>query len=199
MKIFNLTQNSKIYTSNVFFVLGTWNALDDVNTLIDVGRDPIVIDEILKINTGLGKAKVDQVVITHNHYDHTSMLPIIKKQFSPDIYAYSRSLDNVNHYLKDLQTLRIADQLFEIIYTPGHSHDSVCLYCEKEGILFAGDTPLIIHTVGGSYEKNFVKALEKINRRDVNIIYPGHGKPIDNNCNSLLHRTLDNVRKSIRK
>ncbi len=39
MKIINLTEKSTVYTANVYFILGSWNALPDVNTLIDVGRD----------------------------------------------------------------------------------------------------------------------------------------------------------------
>ena len=55
MKILNLTEKSNVYTSNVYFVLGTWNALPDVNTLVDVGRDPAVIEAIKNASTGVGK------------------------------------------------------------------------------------------------------------------------------------------------
>ena len=70
MKIMNLTKNSKMYTSNVFLVLGAWKTVDDVNTLIDVGRDKSIIRKIENINTGLGKKKIDQVILTHSHSDH---------------------------------------------------------------------------------------------------------------------------------
>ncbi|MDF1531817.1 MAG: hypothetical protein P1P72_05815 [ANME-2 cluster archaeon] len=43
MIIQNLTRDSKKYTSNVYLIRGTNNAIQDVNTLIDVGRDPDVI------------------------------------------------------------------------------------------------------------------------------------------------------------
>ena len=35
MKLINLTENSDVYTANVYFALGTWNAVGDVNTLIE--------------------------------------------------------------------------------------------------------------------------------------------------------------------
>ena len=196
MKIFNLTKDSSIYTANAYLVLGTWNAIQDVNTLVDVGRDPLIIDAVKAINTGLGKPKVNQVILTHSHYDHTSMLPEIKKHFKPSVYAFSRFLSGVDYQVKDNQKISIADETFEIIYSPGHSHDSICLYCEAEGILFSGDTPVIIYTQDGTYEPTFIAAMEKISQRDIQIIYPGHGNPIDRNCNDLIHQTLLNVRKN---
>ena len=56
MKIINLTEKSTVYTANVYFILGNWNALPDVNTLIDVGRDPQIIE---KINNGSFKYSVN--------------------------------------------------------------------------------------------------------------------------------------------
>jgi len=194
LKVLNLTINSNIYTSNVYFVLGTWNAINDMNTLVDVGRDPQVVEKIQQTHTGLGKPKVNQVILTHTHYDHASMLPQIKQQFRPTVFAYSRFLDGVDTYLNDLDRLRIGDNTCEIIYSPGHSHDSICVYCEKEGVLFSGDTPVIIHTQDGSYENGFILALERINEKNINVIYPGHGQPIDQNCNALIQQTLRNVR-----
>ena len=46
MKIINLTEGSSIYTPNVYLVTGTWNALDDVNTLVDVGMDQAIVKRI---------------------------------------------------------------------------------------------------------------------------------------------------------
>lgn len=196
MKVTNLGTKSKIYTSNVYLLTGDWNSIQDINTLIDVGRDPNVIDEIYQASTGVGKAKVEKVILTHSHYDHTSILPQIKTLFKPHVYAYSSSLEGVDTYVKGGERIKIADRMSEIIYTPGHSNDSICLYFEEEGILFAGDTPLIIHSPGNSYESGFIKALEYICRKNINTIYFGHGSPLTRNCNEILQETLQNVRKS---
>lgn len=196
MKVTNLGTKSKIYTSNVYLLTGDWNSIRDINTLIDVGRDPNVIDEIYQASTGVGKAKVEKVILTHSHYDHTSILPQIKTLFKPHVFAYSSSLEGVDTYVKGGERIKIADRMGEIIYTPGHSNDSICLYFEEEGILFAGDTPLIIHSPGNSYELGFIKALEYICRKNINTIYFGHGSPLTRNCNEILQDTLQNVRKS---
>jgi len=199
MKIINLGEGSKMYTSNVYFVLGTWNTLDDVNTLIDVGRDPFVIEQINDTWTGVGKHKVDKVkvVLTHSHYDHTSLLPQIRENFKPQVHAFSVSLEGVDHLLEDEQVLRLGDKMFEVIHTPGHSTDSICLYCHEEHILFSGDMPIRINTVNGSYDNSFFQALQKICRRDIRVIYPGHGPPLFNRCNEMLYVSLSNVKKSM--
>ncbi len=196
MKIINLTENSTVYTSNVYLVLGSWNSLSDVNTLVDVGRDPNILEILNNTSTGVGKKRVEQVVLTHSHYDHAGMLSQVREKFHPVVYAFSQCLDPVDHYLYDGQVLKLGDRIFEIIHIPGHSHDSVCFFSEEEGILFAGDTPLVIHQKGDTYQQDFIKGLEKIVSHDVKAIYFGHGAPITEKCNQILERTLENVRNS---
>lgn len=196
MKIINLTKDSKMYTSNVYLILGTWNAIGDVNTLVDVGRDLRVIEKVKDTPTGVGKRRVDQVVLTHNHYDHVGLLPFIRKAFNPTVCAFSRSLEGVDRVLKDDDTLRLGDRMFRVIHTPGHSSDSICLYCGEDGILFSGDTSVAIRSSGGVYEGRFLRALENIARKDIKTIYSGHGGPILSGCNGLIGISLQNVKES---
>ena len=93
MKIINLTEKSSIYTSNVYLITGSWNTISDQNTLIDVGRDPAVIEEILNASTGVGKRRLDQVILTHSHYDHASLLPKIKENFGPVVIIWRGSTE----------------------------------------------------------------------------------------------------------
>ncbi len=196
MKIVNLTKNSTTYTSNVYLVTGIWNALDDKNTLIDVGRDPSILDKIPYLSTGLGKKQVEQVILTHCHYDHTSMLPGIREIYNPVVYAFSNYMDGVDVVLYGGEELLIGDKIFEVIHTPGHSHDSICLYCEDNGMLFAGDAPVIVRSPGGSYEDDFVSALTKLSKKNIKSIYFGHGEPMSENCNRVIREALKNVRNS---
>lgn len=197
MKIFNLTKNSGVYTSNVFLVLGGFNAIEDVNTLVDVGRDPSVIERIEKASTGVGKQRIEQVVLTHSHYDHTSLLPQICKRYHPKVCAYSLSLKGVDRLLKDGEILKMGDGTFEVIYTPGHSNDSICLYCQSEGVLFAGDSTIIIQSDDGTYENGFVDALIRLARKNIKAIYFGHGDPLLNDCNERIRSSLKMVQRSL--
>ncbi|MDO9538415.1 MAG: MBL fold metallo-hydrolase [Methanocalculus sp.] len=196
MKIQNLTEKSSIYTSNVYLITGTWNTLDDQNTLIDVGRDPSIIGMIRTASSGVGKHKLDQVILTHSHYDHASLLPEIREAFQPVVYAFSDYLKGVDRVLRGGEHLIAGDRSFEVIHTPGHSQDSICLYCEEDGALFAGDTPLVIRTPGGTYEEGFIDALKEICQKDVRTIYFGHGLPFIHDCNQMLRTSLRNVQGS---
>jgi glyoxylase-like metal-dependent hydrolase (beta-lactamase superfamily II) len=197
MKVLNLTKGSKVYTSNVYLILGDWNAIEDVNTLIDAGRDPAVLTKINEASTGVGKHRIDQVILTHCHYDHANLVPQIKEAYGAKAYAYTSSLVGIDVILKGGEQLRVGDRYFEVIYSPGHSSDSICLYCAAEKVLFSGDTPVSIVAAGGSHEEGFVQALEGLCRKDIETIYPGHGEPIQDG-NAVLRRSLKNVRSGRR-
>ncbi len=195
MKVISLRGNNRVYSCNSYLVLGSWNTLQDINTLVDVGTDGSIIAEIEEINTGVGKRPVEQVVITHNHFDHAGGIKEIKSRYNAKIYAYKDS-EGVDEVLKDGQIIRMGDRDFEVIHTPGHSSDSVCLYCEKEKALFSGDTPVRIMTVGGSYSGEFISAFEKITRRNIHAIYPGHERPIMERAREMMTTTLNNMKSS---
>jgi glyoxylase-like metal-dependent hydrolase (beta-lactamase superfamily II) len=161
MKIVNLGKSKKVYCANRYLVLGSWNQLDAVNTLIDVGTDSEVIEDIAGVSTGVGKRPVEQVVLTHGHFDHAGGLKDIIKRFNPKVYAFTR-IEGVTDLLKDGQFLLMGDRTFEVIHIPGHSNDSICLYCKEDKVLFSGDTSINIRTPGGAYPSVFVKIFERI-------------------------------------
>jgi glyoxylase-like metal-dependent hydrolase (beta-lactamase superfamily II) len=175
MRIMNLTEDSKIYTSNVFFILGEWNTLDDVNTLVDVGSDTMVIHKLQEMNTGLGKRKVDQVIITHSHSDHTSILPAIIDAFNPKVYGFNVHLKGITHPLHDGEMLRIGEKMFEVIHISTHSYDSICLFNEEDGVLFSGDTNFPLEFENQMLKDENAYALSRLHGKEIRKIYPGHG------------------------
>jgi glyoxylase-like metal-dependent hydrolase (beta-lactamase superfamily II) len=189
MRIMTLDNSGQIYTSQVYLVLGGASRLEDVNTLVDVGQDPAVLAGIERAPTGIGKWPVEQVVLTHGHSDHCALLPRIREVFHPRVFAFSPSIDGVDGLLRDGEMIRMGDEVFEVIHTPGHSSDSVCFYNESEGVLFAGDSPLVITSPGGTYQAEFVAALDKLCARDVRRIYFGHGAPLLEHCNERLRES----------
>jgi len=193
MRITNLTENSGIYTSNVYLVRGTWNAIDDVNTLVDVGRDIRVIQALRDAGTGVGKKKLDRVLLTHSHYDHCEVLAKVKDTFSPEVYAVSSAPKQVDVILRNHQTLRLGDMDFEVILCGAHSSDSACFYSHDSGVLFSGDTPLIAQCSDVEYTEAYADTLRYLVSCGITTIYPGHGAPIVGHCNALLKSTLQNL------
>ncbi|MCG6535462.1 MAG: MBL fold metallo-hydrolase [Syntrophales bacterium LBB04] len=196
MKVIALEKKSdSIYSCISYLVLGSWNRLNDVNTLIDVGTDGTITEEIEVMNTGVGKKQVDQVILTHNHFDHSAGLPAIIEKFSPRVYAFTPG-PYVTHLLTDGQLLAIGDRYFQVMHCPIHSDDSICLYCEEEGVLFSGDTQLIVRHPGGTYSEIFVELLKRLSRLHITAIYPGHDHPITKKVKERIYETLSNVTKS---
>jgi glyoxylase-like metal-dependent hydrolase (beta-lactamase superfamily II) len=196
LKIKNLTERSNIYTSNVYLITGTWNAMSDVNTLIDVGRDVSIVDAVKNAPTGVGKRKVEQVILTHSHYDHVGILKTVKEEFNSSVFAFSKSLEGVDFYLRGGENIKISDSFFEIIHMPGHSNDSICLYNREEEILFSGDSPLVIHTDEGYYDPAFIAVMRRLTCLPISTIYFGHGPPMTEHCNEILSATLRHITKN---
>jgi len=197
MRVISLKKSARIYSSNIYLVLGDWNHINDVNTVVDVGANGAAMEELEKLSTGVGKNPVEQVVLTHGHFDHTGGLPSVKEKYNPLVYAFAE-IKGVDRLLTDGQFLRLGDRDLEVIHTPGHSTDSICLYCKDEKVLFSGDTPIQIKSPGGTYERAFVNALERLSSLDVKTIYPGHGSPITRNPGQVIRETLSVVKKVIR-
>ena len=197
MKIIPILGKNNVYSSNVYMVMGDWKRIEDMNTLVDVGNDPSIIEVIGNMNMGVGKNKVDQVILTHDHSDHTGILPLIRAAFHPKVYAFSPFMEGVDHVLKHGDVIRMGDRDFEVIHTPGHSSDSVCLYNPDHGVLFVGDTPVMIRSVDGGYENAFFQAMMLLCSRKIETIYFGHGDPLVNRAQDMLQTSLQNVRISM--
>ena len=85
MRVVTLENSGRMYTSQVYLVLGDASQLEDVNTLVDVGQDPAILASIDKAPTGVGKWPVEQVVLTHSHSDHCALLPQVRAVFHPRV------------------------------------------------------------------------------------------------------------------
>lgn len=176
MKIINLTEKSTIYTSNAWLVMGEWNTLGDLNTLVDTGCDENIFQLIENINTGLGKRKIDQIVLTHSHSDHSALVLKLKERYNPKVLAMNIHVKGTDRVLQDGDQIRIGESSCEIIQVPVHSSDSVCLYCGQTGCLFSGDTPLPNSIGEPISDPHFPERFHRI-WQQVRTIYPGHGPP----------------------
>ncbi len=193
MKIIRITDSGLFYTSNVYLVLGEWSTIDDVNTLVDVGADPSIIQSIEEIYTGVGKKKIDQVILTHTHSDHSANLSLVRSWYNPVVCAFSPYYDGVDRILHGGEMIRLGERWFEVIHLPGHSDDSILLYNQDEGVLFAGDSSLIINSPGGTYSADYINALKALVRRNIKAIYFGHGDPLLSGVRQKLRHSLENA------
>jgi glyoxylase-like metal-dependent hydrolase (beta-lactamase superfamily II) len=175
--------------------LGEWNVLGDVNTLIDPGTDGSVIEQVEVLSTGCGKVPVEQIILTHNHFDHAAGVEIFKKRYGSRVFAWSDGKD-VDELLRDGQILKAGDDQLQVLHTPGHSSDSVCLYNFQNRILFSGDTQLRIRSQVGVFAPEYIETLKRLSTLRIDTVYSGHDEPIVSNAEGIIMETLRNVRNS---
>lgn len=142
------------YQCNCYILTKDNNAL-----LIDPG------DEYDKIKKELLNYHLEGILITHHHFDHVGAL----KYFKEKIYDYSN--------LKE-QEYFVGNFKFEVIYTPGHTEDSITFYFKEDNLMFTGDF-LFLKSIGrtdlGGNINDMKLSIEKIKKYSDCVICPGHG------------------------
>lgn len=207
MLVRNLSTGSEIYTANAYLCTfnpgeNTGDSLrertgsDRCGLMIDTGCDPRILTILKDIASTTGRPPFCDLILTHSHYDHTRALSEIQAIWPVRTYAYSAYIKGVDHVVKGGEHILINGHTFVLIHVPGHSTDSLCIYCPEEEILFSGDTPLAIWGTEGTYELPFVRSFESLVNLKISVIYPGHGEPITGDCNLILDQSLSNLRRS---
>jgi glyoxylase-like metal-dependent hydrolase (beta-lactamase superfamily II) len=191
-----LKKHDQLYSCNSYLILGDWNRLEDLNTVIDPGTDDFVLDEIEQISTGCGKVAVAQVILTHNHFDHNGGIAALKRRYGARVLAFVDG-PGVDELVRDGQFIKAGDDFLEVIHTPGHSSDSICLYAPMAYAVFSGDTQLGIRAPGGDYSQNYLDGLIKLAGRKIRCIYSGHDAPLVENVAETILRTLEFVTNSM--
>lgn len=122
--------------------------------------------------------KVKFVVATHNHFDHTETIRELASKLGAKVVVHENSPIDHDITVKDGDTLQLGKKEVRVIYTPGHTKDSICLFDGAN--LFTGDTLFIgncgrVDLPGGSSEEMFRSLHEVILKLPTEtIIYPGH-------------------------
>lgn len=146
-------------------------------------------ERVLKELEGL---RLEKIILTHLHFDHIIAAKKIKEKTGAKIYAHKADLKILNKdllaekeidvFLKegDKITLNTKYLILNTIFTPGHTPGSICLYDEKNKVLFSGDTIFagsigVTNYPGGDFKK-IKSSIEKklLTLPDDVKVHPGH-------------------------
>ena len=118
------------------------------------------------------------IVDTHTHADHFSLAAVLKKKFRAQVVMYEKAISAVaDRRLKNNDRITIGSMSLDVLYTPGHTDDTVSLY--GEGKLFTADV-LLIGSVGrtdfqnGSPDSMFDTLQRLKDLPDATVVFPGH-------------------------
>lgn len=120
--------------------------------------------------------QVDYVVITHGHGDHTWGVSEAVERFNCKVIAHKSMLLKLDLPVDDGDVVALGDLEMEIIYTPGHCDDAICVLCGDK--LITGDT-LFVGKVGGTDLGEGARkewdSLHKLMKLDPKVeVWPGH-------------------------
>lgn len=153
--------------------------------LIDAAHDPALIQTLIAEGTG----RLDAIVTTHQHWDHTRALAEIAAATGARTYAGADDADALpvppDVRLSDGDTVTFGEITLDVIHLRGHTPGSVALsYPDPDGHahIFTGDS-LFPGGVGNtknegqSFESLYADVTSRIFDRydDDTWIYPGHG------------------------
>jgi glyoxylase-like metal-dependent hydrolase (beta-lactamase superfamily II) len=142
--------------------------------VIDPSWDLEKVLNALKTN----ELKVKYIINTHTHFDHVLGNEQLAALTDAEIIMHKNSQLDKDIAVDDGDTIDLGNISMQIIYTPGHSKDSICLLAENK--LFTGDTLFVgncgrVDLPGGSASELYESLFGKLVKLDDRIeVYPGH-------------------------
>lgn len=202
------------YDSNIFVITGKIPTIIDTGT----GQNQSHIDK--EIQSIIDPSLITQIILTHEHFDHIGGSQKLLDQINKDAVIISHpfakekieqgksmfaqmlgaTMPNikVNDTVKDNDTLRIGDDTYLVIHTPGHTPGCICFYCEKTRTLFSGDTVFSHGSFGrtdfpGGSTEELISSIKRLTDLDIENLYPGHEAVINGGADDHIKLSLQNI------
>jgi glyoxylase-like metal-dependent hydrolase (beta-lactamase superfamily II) len=198
----------------------------DSNMLVLEGDRPVLVDtgtgvandeSAYRLRKVLKGRKLDRIVLTHRHIDHSGGAAGLSKELDAPVYIHEAGVEGVasadaqktgawmfgtTFEPVEAQPLREGDVVdtggarFEVLHTPGHSPDAIALWHEPSRTLVPGDTVYADGGVGrwdlpGGDYKELVASIQRLADLEPEKMYPGHGPEV-------IHDAVEHVRMGLR-
>jgi hydroxyacylglutathione hydrolase len=143
--------------------------------VIDPSWDLDKIFQTLKKNNWRAK----YIINTHTHFDHVIGNEQMAEVTGAKIVQHKNSQLEKDIAVSDGDTIKIGNIRLRVLYTPGHSKDSICLILDEQFIL-TGDTLFVgncgrVDLPGSDAKEMYDSLFNRLAKLDENLIlYPGH-------------------------
>ncbi|MCK5562238.1 MAG: MBL fold metallo-hydrolase [Thermoplasmata archaeon] len=183
------------FDSNIYLLETDKPVLFDTGTGWNLDKTLAKIEKVVKLD------KINTIILTHVHYDHTGGAADILERIDAEIYVHKDDseplIEGDGHVTGadmfgreqnkiDVKILNLDEPLdcgeveFKMFHTPGHSPGCVSFYDETSKSLICGDVVFTDGGVGrwdlpgGNFKKHF-ESIKFLNTLDVVNLYTGHG------------------------
>jgi glyoxylase-like metal-dependent hydrolase (beta-lactamase superfamily II) len=193
------------------------------------GRDRVVVIDpgpdsephLVALKSAIGGRRVEAIVLTHTHKDHSALAPRLKAETSAPIWfggqhrpsrpkRWALERDPIagdidrglvpDRVLTDGERLAFGGVPVEVIATPGHCSNHLCFGLVGTDLLLSGDHVMgwnstVVPVPDGSMA-DYLQSLEKVIGSPYTTYHPAHGGPIADGRNFALalqaHREMRN-------
>jgi hydroxyacylglutathione hydrolase len=187
----NIAAGVRSMTSNAFLVEG------DRDVLVDAGQG---FDAVARIRAATDHLAA--LVLTHTHPDHVGNVGAVVEAFDVDVWGFDPDHPLVDHAIDDGDTIRMGDDDFQALHTPGHKDDHLCFYAPEAGLLFAGD---LVFANGGfgrtdlaeGDRATLVDSIERLLATvddSLSAMYVGHGPAVETDPGRHIEAALQAAR-----
>jgi glyoxylase-like metal-dependent hydrolase (beta-lactamase superfamily II) len=195
MEVHTVTADAETFTCNAYLVEG------ERNVLVDAGSIPGVVEVIAGYVEG-----VDAVALTHQHGDHVGQLDAVLDAFDAELACYADHPRRTRK-LSDGDEVRIGDEAFEAVHSPGHADDHLAFV--GNSTIFSGD--VVVHDDGafdygsfgrtdmaGQDRETLIESIRTILNRlpdGVEHMYSGHGGVFHGDVRDVIETALERAAK----
>ena len=130
--------------------------------------------------------KLDYILNTHHHWDHTGGNLKLKEKWACSIYGFKEDaerLPGIDFELAEGESVSVGSFCFEVLYVPGHTLGHIAFWNKENKILFCGDTVFAMgcgRLFEGTPEQMF-NSLSKIKKLpEDSLIYCAHEYSLKN-------------------
>jgi len=165
----------------------------DEVTVIDVALSSLEnLDGILKQAETMGGKKIEKILLTHIHRDHSDGALALKRRSGAKLGVFHSRAGYVggeDFTYTDGDKIPYDGGELEVVHTPGHESGHCCFYEREQQILFTGDHILgrgttVIPPPDGDMAM-YLRSLEKLLNLKIRLLLPGHGPAIHDPCEKI--------------
>jgi glyoxylase-like metal-dependent hydrolase (beta-lactamase superfamily II) len=193
-----LTKNLYFYPEKGMLDCNTYVIKDNTSIIIDPGLTQFIPELLQDLHRdGIDPKDIELITNTHLHGDHCWANDAFKKASGAKIVLHPKQKDSwdktVNQtsrffglpaveftpdgFFKE-DRLNSGELEFELIFSPGHSPDSICFYCQSQKILICGDVIFNQNTgrvdLPGGGAEQLKASIERLSQLDIEYLLPGH-------------------------